>query len=159
MSVLIVAVVLAWAAILLLGLAVGGLLAQIRAINARMSSPRRAPRVGLRSVDASSIASGPFAAVFADTSCDVCHRTIPELVARIDGGRLLVVTDGFPADWGPLPPGVEEIPDPNAAQRAGVPALPWFTVVDQDGQTVESFALGNTESVRRAAELAHGLIS
>lgn len=154
MSLLVVAVVLAWVAILLLGLAVGGLLAQLRAIDARLSSSRRGPAVGSRSVDAAGIAPSPFAAVFADASCDVCHRTVPELLARIDGAHLLVVTDEVPSEWKPLPTGAEELPDPDAAQRAGVPALPWFAVVDKEGQTVESFALGNAKSVERAAALA-----
>lgn len=159
MSVLIVAVVLAWIAILLLGLAVGGLLAQVRTLEARLGQRSLGPPdvvvPRLSDTDPHATPSGAFSAVFVDSSCDVCRHAVPQLVAELDGGTLLIVTDEISAAWQPLPPGVRTLIDPQAAERSGVPALPWFAAVDASGSTIESFVLGNPHAIKRAAQITH----
>lgn len=159
MSVLIAVVILAWIAILLLGLAVGGLLAQVRKLEAgaaRQGAPVTVvPR--LMRGDSTISRSSAFAAVFVDSSCATCHLAVVELFAELDGGKLLIVTDELPAEWTPLPSGVEALVDAGAIKRSGVPAVPWFAAVDATGQTVESFALGNPRSISHAAEVTHEL--
>jgi hypothetical protein len=160
MSVLIAVVVFAWIAIALLGLAVGGLLAQVRALDARLGPPavdpaRVVPR--LRDDASVSIPPGAYAAVFVDSTCDVCHDAITELMANINGGPLLVVTDEMSPQWPPLPSGVRAVIDSDALDRSGVPVVPWFAAVDDSGQTTESFALGNSPSIERAAQIIQKL--
>jgi hypothetical protein len=156
-SVLVAVVVLAWVAILLLGLAVGGLLAQVRTLAARPAMPGAVlpsvvPRI--ESPDVADLTSGAFSAVFVEGRCKACHHAVPELLAKMNGGTVLIVSDELPAEWTPLPPGARAVIDAGATARSHIPAVPWFAAVDADGRTVESFALGNSQSVQRAALIA-----
>lgn len=86
MNILIVAVVLAWVAILLLGLAVGGLLAQVRTLEARqgrrsVDPPNVVPL--LAGSDPEATPAGAFSAAFVNSSCDVCHQAVPALMHEI----------------------------------------------------------------------------
>lgn len=158
MSVLVAGLLLAWIAIILLGLAVGGLLSQVRIIEAKLA--RKSPETSSvvpRFEDESLIPSGAIAVVFVESTCDTCHYAVNELLTTIDDVELLLVADELSTKWMPVPTGVRTVIDPQAARRSGVPAVPWFVAVDAGGRTIESFALGNPKSINRAGQIAREL--
>lgn len=156
MSLLISLIVIAWIAIVLLGLAVGGLLVQVRSMEAKLAGQGvDAPSVLLRVSDGSAarLPPGAVSAVFVNSGCDTCDHVIRDLFTKVNGRPVLIVTDELPEKWKPLPPGVRAVIDPEAAERSGVPAVPWFAAVDAGGRTVESFALSNPRALKRAAQI------
>lgn len=160
MTVLIVAVVFAWIAILLLGLAVGGLMAQVRTLQARVqrrgsTPPAVAPDLFSDSPELAP--SGPYSAVFVNSDCDVCHESLPKLLEKAHGAQIHVVADEASDEWASLPSSARLMVDPQAHIRSGIPAVPWFVAVDANGETAESFALGNPETIERAARVARGM--
>lgn len=147
------ALILAWVAILLLGLAVGGLLAQIREIRTFGSVPsfnsgRVEPRMPRLPLSGSHL---PTSVVFARSDCTVCHVVVPKLMGEINGALLVLAADELSSSWTPLPSGVSAVVDADINSQSGVPAFPWFAVFDGDGHAIESFALSSEESIRSAA--------
>lgn len=151
MSFTFAALVVAYAAIILLGLAVAGLLAQVRELQGSRSGVRRlsvgdaAPAINQ---DGSRVAA-PFAALFASPTCDVCQLVIPEVVERFGSGagsfRLIVVSD-IPFSMSPYgdlyPDSIGFVVDPEARRRFSVAALPWMVIVGEGGTISVSRPIG-----------------
>lgn len=155
-DVLIVALVLAWAAILLLGLAVGALLTQVRQLQAepRGQGGPAGPQTAvswLAGPDGVRLPA-PYTALFVSSSCTTCAGRVPAVLAGLAGAGtadvpLLLVSDLPVRAWEPLPAGVSWVIDPGAAERFGVPAFPWFLSVDPDGLAGETFPVGGPDDV------------
>lgn len=160
MDVLIVGLVLAWIAILLLGLAVGGLLAQVRELS---TTGHPIPRGSSSSIRVSWLRDSsnaeirtPYAAVFGSDACSTCKTVVPRILSQLYKPSLLpfyVVMDSASKNWGPLPSGVERVVDQEALERFHIPATPWFISVDEAGRAVASFPIGSESDVKRSVEL------
>lgn len=154
MRFLVAIVVLAWVAIALLGLAVGGLIAKVSRLETRIDPrPARHDKVVPRVVgDHGPIDLIDTSVLFVDSSCSVCKDALRYLAPYIDDAKLVIVTNEVRASLPALPPKAASVEDPDAIERSGVPAVPWFVVIDSNGETSASFALGSPEALNRALE-------
>ena len=141
--------VLAWVAIVLLALAVGGLTAQIRTINLTGSSGRPTKRTVslgfLRTPDGPLTA--PYVALFTRGACPGCEAVLPAVADEFGhsdrGVPIVVVSDSqneYPATGGST---LQWITDSEAANRFGIPAFPWLLAVDDRGEVVDDGAVPN----------------
>lgn len=150
--------ILAWVAIVLLALALGGVVAQLRSLHSMVTrhgvSPvNRVPVVGELVDGGGNVVDPPYAALFVTPGCPSCNQVVPaaaEAVADHDGLAMpvFVVSDQVysteaavnrePVTW---------LVDSEAAQRYGIPAFPWLVVVDADGNPTDHAVAHSPEDV------------
>jgi hypothetical protein len=158
------ALILAWAAILLLALAMSGLLRQVHALSTGRG-PRQAagppvgspaPPLGPGDQERPDLAT---VALFVDTSCDVCTQSlrVAEELAATGAGqvRFLAV---FPADAdGFRQQRVEVIEHAQEAfEQYRIPLTPFGVVIGGDGRVERTSALGSEALVRQLVDDALG---
>ncbi|MDX1468943.1 MAG: hypothetical protein R3258_06340 [Acidimicrobiia bacterium] len=161
MSVTDVALLLAWVAILVMGLALGGVVGQLRAlqaylprgINERLVAPALAFNGGS--------VKPPYVALFASPACDVCHSLLPAKIGDLQasappGFSLLLVSDApYEPESEIARSGIQTVLDPEARNAFRVPGVPWVVAVDDEGQVVESRALTRNVAIE---DLVNGIV-
>lgn len=140
------ALLLSWAAILLLALVVAGLVRQVHALS------RTAPHhtTGLGPAPGAPAPAferlGPGLVLFLDAECGVCTEVL-EAAATLEG-PLHAVFSGPPA--GGVPPGATVLPGEQDGLFAayGVPATPFAVLVGTDGRVRAAEPVGSPEALR-----------
>ena len=135
---------LAWVAIVLLALALGGVVSQLRAVQATVmgQAPRiQEPVVGTLADEEGQAVAPPYVAVFVTPGCASCGRVVPAVVDVVASGGavapVFVVSDQvYPSEGVSGEDAVALLVDADAASRFGVPAFPWLVVVDTEGNAV-----------------------
>ena len=136
--------VLAWAAIVLLALALGGVVAQPRALQAAIT--RRPAPIGYTPIAGKLIdregrtVDPPYTALFVTPDCSTCQTVIPAVIqAATDRAEpVYVVSDRpYPSDGYTSLNSVQWIADDSAAQHFGIPAFPWLVTVASDGSVID----------------------
>ena len=149
MSAAVSLLVLAWVAIVLLALAVGGLTAQLRTLQIQGSSARPAKRAAspgsLLTPDGP--LNGPYIALFTRSACPGCEAVLPAVAAEFAtsdrGVPIIVVSDDPSALSFSNGSNIQWIVDPEAATRFGIPAFPWLVAVDDRGKILDDGAVPN----------------
>ncbi|WP_242906392.1 hypothetical protein [Actinomadura terrae] len=144
------ALLLSWAAILLLALVVAGLVRQVHALGAPQGSSALGPVVGGRAPAFDRL--GPGLLLFVDRDCGACADV---LAAAGDlGGPLHAVFAGAAPD-APDAPGLPGTV--LAFERGGlfadyrIPATPFAVLVGEDGRVRASEPVGSAEALRELA--------
>lgn len=135
--------ILAWVAIVLLALALGGVVAQQRALQAaitRQPIPAGHTPVAGKLIDREGrTADPPYTALFVTPDCSTCQTVIPAVIQaasdRADKtAPVYVVSDRpYPSNGYASSNSVQWIADASAAQNFGIPAFPWLVSVASDG--------------------------
>jgi hypothetical protein len=158
------ALILAWAAILVLAFAMAGLLRQVRALSAGSATPLPlGPPIG--SVAPSLHSSGQTdwqgttVALFLDESCQSCDRALrlAEDLAATNGERIRLVAV-FPTGMnGHRPRRVEVVEDAGEAfARFRVPMTPYGVVIGGDGRIEHAAPLGAEQGLAELVERTLG---
>lgn len=130
------ALIAAWVAILLLGLAVGGLLAQVRYLSSTAAGRAgAAPRPPRMAPDASLPAEAPLLVLFTSPDCLACNALEPSAAELLRSGAGLsrVVVSSGPGKHRPLWDGAAEyVEDPGLAAAYEVPVFPYVMVIGRD---------------------------
>lgn len=139
--------VLAWVAIVLLALALGGVVAQLRSLHAVVTSRPvpggRAPVVGELVDNDGNNVSPPYSALFVTGDCATCQKVVPAIVRaafdRIDKSVPVFVVSDRPVspEGSAVVSAVHWIVERTAAERFGIPAFPWLVSVDGDGEIID----------------------
>lgn len=139
--------ILAWAAIVLLALALGGVVAQQRALQAVIT--RRPAPIGHTPMTGKLIdregrdVDPPYTALFLTPDCSTCQTVIPAVIQaaadRADKkAPIYVVSDRpYPSDGYMSLNSVQWIADDSVAQHFGIPAFPWLVTVASDGSVID----------------------
>ncbi|GAA4378408.1 hypothetical protein AB0C69_23395 [Actinomadura sp. NPDC048032] len=139
------ALLLSWAAILLLALVVAGLVRQVHALGrgaARPAGLGPAPGAPAPAFDR----LGPGLLLFLDRECGVCA----DVLAAVPAGRPLHAIFAGPPPGEPAPPGVTVL----AGEQDGlfadyrVPATPFAVLVGADGRVRAAEPVGSPEALR-----------
>lgn len=148
--------ILAWVAIVLLALALGGVVAQLRGLHSIVTrhggSPARVPMVGKLVDGDGDVVNPPYAALFVTPGCVSCRQVVPavvEVVDRVDKTvPVFVVSDQiYSAGAIANRESVTWLVDSEAAQRYGIPAFPWLVVVDAEGNPTDHDVARSPEDV------------
>ena len=149
--------VLAWVAIVLLALALGGVVAQLRSLHAiiagRPVSRGQTPIVGELLDNDGSAVSPPYSALFISGDCATCRKVVPAIVRaasdRVDKTvPVCVVSDRPYNPEGSMVLGsVRWIVERAAAERFGIPAFPWLVTVDVDGEVIDHRVAHNPDDI------------
>lgn len=149
MSVITSLVILAWVAIVLLALAVGGLTAQLRTLHMQNSSNvsrTRVTPVGSLLTPNGPL-NGPYIALFTQSSCPGCDAMLPTIAAEFgtSGQEVpIVVVSDSPGELSlPHNSNIQWIVDPEAATRFGIPAFPLLLAVNIHGDILDDGVVPN----------------
>ncbi len=160
MSIETTALILAWAAILILAFAMAGLLRQIHFLRQGLHPERlrAGPKIGEPALSLGDvpISSGrPTALVFVDNKCQTCRRIMPELsglAAQTKGDLQLMLLFREEAD-GSRDYGISVLENQREAfARYRVPLTPFAVLVTRDGLIAAAEPLGSPEAVRIFAQ-------
>lgn len=139
------ALLLSWAAILLLALVVAGLVRQVHALGRGASRPAGlGPAAGAPAPAFDRL--GPGLLLFLDRECGVCA----DVLAAVPAGRpLQAIFAGPPPDEAPRP-GVSVLADEQDGLFADyrVPATPFAVLVGDDGRVRAAEPVGSPEALR-----------
>lgn len=163
------ALLLAWAAIVLLALALTGLIRQLRYLTMSLeggrtgvvgASPERA-RSGLAAAagsrppgieDLLSTHGSPLGIVFASDACRSCEARLDELRQVVNGADRLIVIRRRPAEApaaGTSRAGFPEVHGPGLFDAFGVTVTPTAFAVGDDGSIVDSVFLSSKTAVEQ----------
>ena len=146
--------ILAWVVIVLLCLAVGGLTAQIREIQAAVIArqfARRSIVVQQLERDDGRRVSEPYIAVFTKQACPSCESAVSEIVtdfASLDTALPIVVVSDEPhlrRSTGSESSSLEWIVNPVASEQFNIPAFPWLIAVAPNGDIVDDGVIASPE--------------
>ncbi len=166
-------VILAWAAILLLGLAVSGLIRQVHLLGravAQLNSPvtYASTLVGevappLTDQPGQAPISGPRVVLFMDSDCEACARVLPELLdlsRRLTTLSLTVVSkdDGASVNGATESIGVFSN-SPRAFDRYRVVMTPFAVFIDGESRIRTARPVGSPELLRSFVEEANRQVS
>ena len=139
--------ILAWIAIVLLALALGGVVAQQRALHATITrqptTASHTPVVGMLVDQDGRTVDPPYIALFVTPDCSTCKTVTPAAVRaaadRTDKtAPVFVVSDRpYSSDRFASMNSVHRIVEADAAEHFGIPAFPWLVTVASDGSIVD----------------------
>ena len=139
--------ILAWVAIVLLALALGGVVAQQRALHAvvtkRARPADRDPIVGELIDNTGNVINPPYVALFVAPGCASCKRVVPAVAETVstrgDGTVPVFIVSDRAYSSEPVVGGhaVTWLVDQEAAQRFGIPAFPWLVAVGAEGNPTD----------------------
>jgi hypothetical protein len=124
------ALVVSWAAIVLLGFALAGVLARVHRLEQAMAGPAPAPTPVGRPFPLPGIEEGPVLALFVDHDCRSCERAVAGVGELLDRGLATVY-------WR------EE--EPEAFDAMDVPLTPYAVVADAELKVVSVQPVGSAE--------------
>lgn len=139
--------ILAWAAIVLLALALGGVVSQQRALHAaitrRPTPASQTPVIGKLIDQDGRTVDPPYIALFVTPDCSTCKTVTPAAV-RAAAVRTNKSTPIFVVSNRPYPSNevvsknsIHWIVEADAAEHFGIPAYPWLVTVASDGSVID----------------------
>lgn len=156
------AIIASWIAILLLGLAVAGLLAQVRFLTEQISGMRETIPVGattashgrhqaLRHPDL----DPPYLALVVEPGCVACRDLVPSAIGLLGDADLGVTTYLVSAETYDVEDGAGfvRVVDPAAVVALAVTAFPTAVVADPAGTIVHHAPVGSARALERAIEV------
>lgn len=164
MSVVVSAFLVTWIALLLLGLALAGVVRQLRLLSNQTPTGLPPSPAPTRAVHLPGLARGfPQAVLLVDQSCGVCQDRLMDLAAQVDSHAdavsvAVATRDGEPVEQSTRFGAVE---DPVALfDRVDPPYLPYGIVVAGDGRVTFAGPMGSAahvgQLVQTAVDLAMG---
>jgi hypothetical protein len=163
MSVQTTALILAWVAIGLLGLAMSGLVRQIHALAAgqRVAGFALGPAIGSPAPELGGngkVWTRPTALLFVDDNCPSCAELLPEfatLAESTNGAGFAAVFPGSATGF--TSSVVQALEGQEAAfERFRIPATPFGVVVGADGLVVAAEPIGSAAALRALVERVKG---
>jgi thiol-disulfide isomerase/thioredoxin len=149
------ALILAWVAIALLGLALSGLLRQLNSLTSAQEIQRFSvgPTVGEPAPPldgAADWAKRPRVLLFARTGCPGCSEVLPEFAALAQSNEGIDFVSVFPDNAGGYSsPHVRVLTEqPGAFDRYLIPVTPFGVTVDADGVVRDGEPLGSAIALR-----------
>ena len=149
--------ILAWVAIALLALALGGVVAQQRALHSLVRGHPAAtalePLVGELLSEDGDVIDPPYIALFVTPGCGSCKRALRSVAEALSScehrtAPVFIVSDrDYAADLVIGLGAVTWLVDREAAKRFGVPAFPWLVAVDADGNATAHQVAHNPDEV------------
>ena len=157
--------ILAWVAIVLLALALGGVVAQQRALHSlvrgRPAAAAPEPLIGELLSEDGDVIDPPYIALFVTPGCASCKQVLRAVAETLSSPEdrtvpVFIVSDhDYASDavigWDT----VTWLVDREAAQRFGIPAFPWLVAVDADGNATAHQVAHNpdevTEQIRKTS--------
>lgn len=145
MSTTLALLILAWIAIVLISLALGGIVAQLRDIHTIVAGRpirKRTPVVGQLLNEDGEIIGVPYAVLFVSPGYPTCQNVVPivtQFAAKnADNGVPVLMVSDQPYKIKDSDKGsVSWIIDDKAALEFGVPAFPWLVIVDIKGTVID----------------------
>lgn len=151
------ALVLAWIAIVLLGLGLAGVLRQVKLLLAAQTGVARrvGPRTGTHVGDIAGLnASGTHLLLFADIHCDVCDEVIQEFLNLADPKEKEALSVLFRGPASDTLDGVQTLAEKSEVfARLGINATP-FAVLTRQGVVERAEPVGSARLLREFAARA-----